>query len=94
MKKWIKLVGKQVVCVRTGIAYTVSPYQPKGRHDTFILRVELYGAWLLLSQSTNLMVNYVSLTRQVWSMTILEAAAFKAEADKPIYNVYMFTICT
>lgn len=42
----------------------------------------------------NLMVNYVLLTRQVWSMTILEAAAFKAEADEPIYNVYMFTICT
>lgn len=37
------------------------------------------------------MVNDVSLTRQVRSMTIKEAAAFKAEADKPIY---MFTIYT
>lgn len=40
------------------------------------------------------MVNYVLLTKQVWSMTILEGAAFKAEADEPIYNVYMFIICT
>lgn len=83
MNKWLKLAGK--IGTLSKNKYTI--------HDTFLFRVQYYGAWLLSSQSKNLMlVKNISLSRQAWPITISEAASFKA--DKPIYNVYMSTICT